>query len=360
MTLKNQILELPQKPDSTYKQKSFLRVLTGLKFWEVEHNPPPSVEQAALLISALKAYIDNNEGNPHEIAEAIQIWFSNFNDISQFHYRRGGGRKKSNTNTQSPEPKPEPEQKPKQEPKPESEPEPEPEPEQPQISNPKNVVEDIQARIQAGLRNLWLVGPAGCGKTTMCQIVGEILDLPVTLISCGAGTSATTFLGYKYPEREATPFVNAFSQPGIIVLDEFTSLEDQVAQVANSALANNQLNATTGTFTRDPDCIIIATSNTYGFGGDRTYTANNQLDGATIDRFACGFIDVDYSSEYENKYDLEVVRYVRKMRKVIETNGMRKIASTRSIINASMLKKAGLNWKQSLTVNWATDEKVHI
>jgi hypothetical protein len=245
------------------------------------------------------------------------------------------------------EPTPKPEEPPKQE-KPKQK-----EPESPEESGQANILQ----LIKAGIKNIWMVGPAGCGKTTLCQLAGDELEIPVTVVPCGAGTSATTFLGYKYPEREGTPFVHAFSQPGIIVLDEFTALEAQVAQIANSALANNELSSTIGTQKRHSDCIIIATSNTFGTGGDRQYVANNQLDASTIDRFACGFINVDYSHEYESRYDSEVVSFVNKMRTAIDRNGLRKIASTRSVINGCLLKEAGLNWKDSLTTNWSKDEK---
>jgi len=202
-----------------------------------------------------------------------------------------------------------------------------------------------------------MVGPAGCGKTTICMEVGELAGIPVTIIPCGAGTSATTFLGYKYPEREGTPFVHAFAQEGIIVLDEFTSLEAQVAQIVNGALANDELTSTIGTFRRHEKCVIIATSNTFGNGADRMYVSNNQLDASTIDRFAGGIVEIDYSKEYERQYDNEVVQYVWKMRDAIKANGLRKVASTRSIISGCKLKSGGLNWKSALIQNWTKDEK---
>ena len=54
---------------------------------------------------------------------------------------------------------------------------------------------------------------------------------------------------------------------------------------------------------------------------------------------------------------MEVVRYVWNLREIIKKNGLRKVASTRSIISACLLKKANLDWKASLTTNWTKDEK---
>lgn len=375
MNLKERIRAMATSPQATYPQNGYLMGLTGLKFWQTETMPPPSREQAGELISACLHYIETRE-NGMELLEAIQIWFPSFSDLSEVRQRKRYGRKKSEEDTSLPEegkdtpPKPEPEQKktpkapepkpePKQKPEPEPEPKPEPKPTQP--AKPARKVfgaELLQGMIQAGIKNLWMVGPAGCGKTTICQNVGIENDLPVTVIPCGAGTSATTFLGYKYPEREETPFVSAFSQPGIIVLDEFTALEPQVAQIVNGALANNELSATTGTFSRNPECVIIATSNTFGHGADRMYVSNNQLDSSTIDRFSGGIIEVDYSREYESQYDKEVCEYVWRLREVIQRNGLRKLASTRAIIAGEQLKKAGLDWKSILVQNWSEDEKM--
>lgn len=356
-----------QGPAMTFKQGQMLYSLTGLKFWQPERLPVPSIKQASLLIDELLKYCKGDKSNSAELLKALQIWFPGLESLACVHYRKFGAKKVDERPQCEPkESKPEsnvpqtlPEQK-------------ESEPEQEQESKPdkKAKVEtkkesqttsfinpDLLALINAGLKNIWLVGPAGCGKTTICQLVGESLNLPVTIISCGAGTSATTFLGYKYPERESTPFVSALSQPGIIVLDEFTALEAQVAQVVNSVLANNEINATTGTVTRHEDCIIIATSNTFGNGSDRLYVSNNQLDASTIDRFSGAILEIDYSKEYESQYNSEVVDYCNHLRNVIKINGLRKIISTRSIINGCKLLAAGLNWKQMLIQNWSTDEK---
>ena len=132
---------------------------------------------------------------------------------------------------------------------------------------------------------------------------------------------------------------------GIIVLDEFTMLDASTAAVANSLLANNEMLASTGLKIRDPNCIIIVTANTMGHGADRQYVGNNQLDAATLDRFAGRKIIVDYNRDYEATIgDPEVCRIVWKVRDKVKENGIRKCPSTRSIINATADKKAGMKW----------------
>jgi len=358
----------------TYKQGRLLYQLTTLKWWQPESMPAPTVIQASMLIDACLIFVKEKKGG-NELLEAIQIWFPGFDDIKQIHVRYFPKEHKEAEQTESPEPAKQSkggcgrkakESAPELHNAPKSETEPDKEPKQPipvpkaspnpEEKQPKGIAQ-LDEIINAGIKNIWIVGPAGCGKTTICQECGKKDLLPVTVIPCGAGTSATTFLGYKYPEREGTPFVHAFAQEGIIVLDEFTSLEAQVAQIVNGALANNELTSTIGTFQRHENCIIIATSNTFGNGADRMYVSNNQLDASTIDRFAGGIIEIDYSKEYENQYDMDVVRYVWHMRDVINKNGLRKVASTRSIIAGCKHKAAELDWKSALTPNWTKDEK---
>jgi MoxR-like ATPase len=212
--------------------------------------------------------------------------------------------------------------------------------------------------IHAGIRNIWMVGAAGSGKTTMGGIVAENIDVPCTIISCGLGTSSVEFLGYKYPTREATPFAGAFGQPSIIILDEFTALDPAVAQVCNSALANGQITTTTGVVQRHPDCVIIATSNTFGDGADRQYVANQQLDAATIDRFMGGIIEVGYSKEYEARFDIEIRTYVLALRKLIKQHSFRRVASTRMMIQGEALKNGAFpEWRNRLIINWSEEEK---
>ena len=195
-------------------------------------------------------------------------------------------------------------------------------------------------------------------KSVMTRNLANELGLPYLCISCGIGTSSTEFLGYKYPNRESTRFAEYYSKPSIILLDEFTALDPAVAQICNAALANDEIETTTGTVYRDPNCIIVATSNTYGGGASRQYVANNQLDASTIDRFIGGIIEVNYSEEYESQYDSEVVSYVRSLRDIIRNYDLRRIASTRMIQAGTALKKNYVkNWKQQLIINWADNEK---
>lgn len=218
--------------------------------------------------------------------------------------------------------------------------------------------EKLSRTIDAGIKNIWMVGPAGCGKSTMARNVAQNKEIPYLCISCGIGTSATEFIGYKYPTREATSFAEYYSKPSIILIDEMTALDPAVAQILNAALANDEIETTTGLVHRHQECIIIATSNTFGTGADRQYVANNQLDASTIDRFVGGIVEVDYSEKFESQYDDEVVAYINMLRQVVKKNSLRRVISTRMVQAGHNLKfNYYLDWKERLVVNWSDTEK---
>lgn len=216
----------------------------------------------------------------------------------------------------------------------------------------------LRRTIEAGIKNIWMVGPAGCGKSTMARNVAEDMELPYLCISCGIGTSATEFIGYKYPTRESTRFSEFYVKPSVILIDELTALDPAVAQILNAALANDEIETTTGLVHRHPECVIIATSNTFGSGCDRQYVANNQLDASTIDRFVGGIVEVTYSQEFEKQYDEEVVEYINTLRKFVKETGARKVVSTRMIQAGHNLKyNHFIDWKWRLIINWSENDR---
>ena len=381
---------------ATQKQNNMLYKFTFLKFWEVSSPPPPSIGQASEMIndminwSKVSKY-DQKLADDFKAVIIAQVRMF-FPDWSGDSLKNRFFNKKKNfpagNNSQGEDEIPEPEQpeenKPeaqeqpipevKEEVKEEVKPEekkpevkeekkeevkkPKPEPKKEEKPHPDPTMNTLLQRIKAGLRNFYMVGPAGTGKTTICKELGKLLDMPVTILSCNSGTSPAEITGFKYPEPRPSVVSQAIGRKGIVVFDEITMLDASVAAAANALLANNEIYTSTGLVVRDPDCIIIATGNTIGDGANRVYIGNNQLDASTLDRFVGGFIQVDYNVKYElENFDNEVCYYVHGLRNLIAANGFRRIASTRTIIACDKLKKANLPWKDSAIAQWSNEEK---
>jgi hypothetical protein len=363
----------------THKQGGFLFRLTGRKFWEPEQRPAPTVEEAGKLIDFCINAINNDHEARQSAVALARRFFPDFNgaEIKKRFFRKGktphsetgnipeyksgdktdrAGRNETecteaNEDHSEPEREEEPEKQSESQ-KSESKPDYVPEP-------PKGVAADkLFDVIGAGITNVWLYGPAGCGKTTLCKQAAEALGVPCTILSCSAGTSPGEFVGFRFPSPTPTALTEAIQQPGIIVLDEMPMLDPSVAAVANALLANGEIETVCGHRVRHKHCVIIATANTTGDGGNRQYIGNNQLDAATLDRFAGGFIRVDYDNEYEaSNFDKGICEYAWGLREMIHKLGLRRIVSTRAIIAADKLKKHKLQWRDSFTETWSDDDK---
>ena len=138
----------------------------------------------------------------------------------------------------------------------------------------------LRATLAAGMDQALVVGPTGCGKTTVAESLAAERGQDCTRIDCGFGTPAYTFTGRRHPisgEYEETEFVRAYKGGGFIIIDEMDSLDPAVACGANAALANGTIATPNGTINRHPDTIIVATANTWGKGADRVYVGRNQL-----------------------------------------------------------------------------------
>src|SRR5665648_641632 len=107
MSLKSKIIAAKESGVTpiTYKQGGLMFQLTKLKWWQPETMPPPTVAQASLLIEACLNFIKTGEGG-NELIEGIQIWFPDFESLSDIRIRYASKGKRKDD--QAPEPTPEP------------------------------------------------------------------------------------------------------------------------------------------------------------------------------------------------------------------------------------------------------------
>lgn len=220
-------------------------------------------------------------------------------------------------------------------------------------------------------RNILLVGPAGCGKTTIASMVAKAMHLDFSMLSASGGTNESQLLGRCIPNLQTgvasytpSPFVNAYRYGGVFLLDEIDAAAADLLLCMNSALANGYITTPDGSMVKKHDAfIMIAAANTFGRGATRMYSGRTQLDEATLDRFRIGTVEVDYSEEVERALcpDLHLLARLHEIRKRVEIAGIRRIVSTRFIKDAYIMRKQA-GWSVDKIVNvltsgWSTDEK---
>jgi hypothetical protein len=157
-------------------------------------------------------------------------------------------------------------------------------------------------RIVAQRVNVWLPGPAGSGKTSAAHAVAEALTLPFYAVSVGPQTSQSQLLGYYDANGKyvTTQLRQAYEHGGVFLLDEVDAGSPAVLVTINALLANGHASFPDKVVERHADFVLIAAGNTYGQGADRQYVGRQQLDAATLDRFAV--LDWEYDPTLEAHY----------------------------------------------------------
>lgn len=156
----------------------------------------------------------------------------------------------------------------------------------------------ILKMVSAGVLPM-LVGPAASGKTTIAEQIASALDLPFYAQSVGSQTTMSHLMGFLdgHGVYRDTAFRKAYEGGGIFLLDEMDAGNANVLVSLNAALAGNWCSFPDGMVKRHQDFVCIAAANTFGQGANRVYMGRNQLDAATLDRFAIIEFPVDEDLE---------------------------------------------------------------
>lgn len=207
--------------------------------------------------------------------------------------------------------------------------------------------EDIVKLVNDRL-DLFLVGAAGSGKTTVCEQVAEALDLPFYFIPVGLQTTKSDLLGYMNATGDyvKTHLRQAYEHGGVFLLDEIDAGNPNVLTVINAMLANCKASFPDKMIDRHEDFIFIGAGNTYGLGNDRQYVGRNQLDAATLDRFVV--LNFDYDKKLEKALSNNDVwlNIVWDIRKAVEKLGEKLIVSPRAIIKGDKMLASGFSIEQ--------------
>jgi len=221
--------------------------------------------------------------------------------------------------------------------------------------------------------NVLLVGPAGCGKTTLAHQVAKSLDRKYGSLHCTAGASESQLIGWLLPIGDgkkagefsyvASEFVRLYEEGNsVFLLDEIDAADPNMLLVINSALANGSLHVpqryNNPHVVRGKNVSIIAAANTFGHGADMIYAGRNQLDGATLDRFYV--VEMNYDTALEKRLaPEEVCGWAWQLRERAKTAKLRRVVSTRMIQKVAAAVSAGVKVeeaKRDVLAGWTRDE----
>lgn len=216
------------------------------------------------------------------------------------------------------------------------------------IEGPLHYRTDLVIRIAAIGQPIMLVGPAGCGKTTIGEHVARVLGLGFYITNTITDTHELIGFIDGHGRYHGTPFRQAFENGGVWIADEIDAWEAGALLTANSALANGycMFPDQREPITRHPEFKMIATANTFGTGADRVYVGRNELDAASLDRFATISVDYDLDLEriFAGQHD-EWLDHVWNIRKQVNEARIRHVVSSRAISMGATALTAGIDWE---------------
>lgn len=221
---------------------------------------------------------------------------------------------------------------------------------------------ELLLRIVASNLPVFMVGPAGTGKTAGAEQVAKALGLDFFAQSVGSQTSKSDLFGFLdgAGAYHATQFYLAYKNGGVFLLDEADAGNANVLVGLNAALSNGYVFFPDGTGQMTPmheNFRMVATANTFGNGASRQYVGRNQLDAATLDRFTVITWDIDdrieeaiaasKSPTYGDRW-LRVVRAVRD--EAINKLELRAVVSPRATLRGATLLESGVTYEDAVQV----------
>lgn len=200
-------------------------------------------------------------------------------------------------------------------------------------------------------KHVYLVGPAGSGKTTIAGQVSKALGKPFGF--CGAQSSPYQLTGFRdaHGHYEHTLFRKLYETGGTYLFDEMDAWSANALLAFNAHLSNGHGDFPDGVTEMHPDFIAIASANTVGHGQDQVYVGRNKLDGASLDRFI--YIPMDYDENLERSLipnHKEWAAFVHNTRKATRTLKMRHIVSMRAVTQGAAMLEAGFDMRETASM----------
>jgi MoxR-like ATPase len=206
------------------------------------------------------------------------------------------------------------------------------------------IFEEILIILQSG-RFPFLIGPVGCGKSTLAEQCAEALDVPFR--SNGTVLASYDIMGYMGPNGYVdTPFHDAYVNGRLWLADEGDSWSPDAFLAANQALSNGH---TTFAYDNVPKArhikfYAMMAANTWGHGADREHVGRNELDAATLSRFVSVPMDYDEALERSlSQGDTEWLDMVHRCRRNARALKVHATFGTRELMTGLDLMRSGLS-----------------
>ena len=232
-------------------------------------------------------------------------------------------------------------------------------------NNEMNELEGIQhnmfAKVLSTISNgnhLYLVGPAGTGKSTIAENASQALGLGFSSKSCSSQSTEASLLGYMSATGGyvGTSFRTAYETGQVFLLDEVDNGNPNILTVLNSALSNSFMAFPDGMVTRHKNFVLVATANTFGNGATAEYVGRNALDKAFLDRFVS--LNIDYDADIEQAMLDSVkgldgnigthwLQVVRKARANVANYGLKVVVSPRATLAGAKLLRDKDVWNMA-------------
>ncbi|QHG90193.1 AAA family ATPase [Malacoplasma iowae] len=209
--------------------------------------------------------------------------------------------------------------------------------------------------------HVYLYSMPGAGKTYMAQEIAKSLNLDFYF--SGAILEPYKLLGFKSAKGDyiETDFYKCFKNGGLFLFDEMDASNPEALIIINSALANKFLDFPNGRVTAHEKFRLIAAGNTNGLDIGAGFTARQQLDIATLDRFV--FLEMPYDEKLEERFARGYVngkhyfdRFIM-ARRIAQPEKLPIICSTRALIlglrltqpltTKSGIKSLNFSWKEA-------------
>lgn len=240
----------------------------------------------------------------------------------------------------------------------------------------------------AGL-NVMLVGPAGCGKSTLAEQVAKALGADFGMLNCTAGASEAHLTGWLLPVGEHGRFEYVESEfvrltergNALFLLDEYDALDPNMSLALQSLLSAGRMALPHRTANplvlKHPTTHYIAAANTFGTGADIQYAGRNLQDAAALDRWY--IVEMGFDLELEARIVGRKAPRTRawKAQEILDpaaipaladwheglrasAKGMRRVIGTRMLQKGVAALRAGCSLPEvqaDLLAGWTKDER---